>query len=66
MLFFFMHIGIILFVIGGKVAAKLLTFRQKKTRICGCFFRFYFIAKAFADDFCLDAEALASHHPESL
>jgi len=53
-------------MIGGKMAAKLLTFRQKKTRICGCFFSLFFIAKAFADDFYLDAEALASHHPASL
>jgi hypothetical protein len=48
------------------VAAEFIAFRQKKTRICGCFFFGFFIAKAFADDFCLDVEALASHHPESL
>jgi hypothetical protein len=48
------------------MAAQFLTFRQKKTRIRGCFFSLFFIAKAFADDFCLDAEALASHHQESL
>jgi len=48
------------------MAAQLFTFRQKKTRICGCFFRFFITAKAFVDDFCLDAEALASHRPASL
>jgi len=61
-----MYIYIFSLVIGGKMAAQLLTFRQKKTRIRGCFFSLFFIAKAFADDSCLDAEALASHHQESL